>query len=60
MNIQGHATWVTGDASGLGEAVAHELTRLGAKVVKSYAWTARCAWRRAEALPHPADFDVSL
>lgn len=32
MNIQGHAALVTGGASGLGEAVARELARLGAKV----------------------------
>lgn len=32
MNIQGHAALVTGAASGLGEAVARELARLGAKV----------------------------
>ncbi|MBI2769795.1 MAG: SDR family NAD(P)-dependent oxidoreductase [Burkholderiales bacterium] len=32
MNIQGQAALVTGGASGLGEAVAHELARLGAKV----------------------------
>ena len=32
MNIQGHAGLVTGGASGLGEAVARELARLGAKV----------------------------
>lgn len=32
MNIQGHAALVTGGASGLGEAVAHELARLGARV----------------------------
>lgn len=32
MNISGHAALVTGGASGLGEAVAHELARLGAKV----------------------------
>ena len=32
MNIQGHAAIVTGGASGLGEAVARELARLGAKV----------------------------
>lgn len=32
MNIHGHAALVTGGASGLGEAVARELSRLGAKV----------------------------
>jgi len=32
MNIQGHAALVTGAASGLGEATARELARLGAKV----------------------------
>ncbi|MEX1166938.1 MAG: SDR family NAD(P)-dependent oxidoreductase, partial [Hydrogenophaga sp.] len=32
MNIQGHAALVTGGASGLGEAVARELARQGAKV----------------------------
>jgi NAD(P)-dependent dehydrogenase (short-subunit alcohol dehydrogenase family) len=32
MNPQGHAALVTGGASGLGEAVARELARLGAKV----------------------------
>jgi len=32
MNIQGHSALVTGGASGLGEAVARELARLGAKV----------------------------
>src|SRR6188768_3217353 len=32
MNINGHAALVTGGASGLGEAVARELARLGAKV----------------------------
>ena len=32
MKIQGHAAVVTGGASGLGEAVARELARLGAKV----------------------------
>ncbi|MBA4327286.1 MAG: 3-hydroxyacyl-CoA dehydrogenase, partial [Polaromonas sp.] len=32
MNIQGHAAIVTGGASGLGEATARELARLGAKV----------------------------
>jgi NAD(P)-dependent dehydrogenase (short-subunit alcohol dehydrogenase family) len=32
MNIQGQATLVTGGASGLGEATARELARLGAKV----------------------------
>ena len=32
MNISGHAALVTGGASGLGEAVARELARLGAKV----------------------------
>ncbi|MDB5873720.1 MAG: family NAD(P)-dependent oxidoreductase [Ramlibacter sp.] len=32
MNIEGHAALVTGGASGLGEAVARELARLGAKV----------------------------
>ena len=32
MNIHGHATLVTGGASGLGEAVARDLARLGAKV----------------------------
>ncbi|MDB5964445.1 MAG: family NAD(P)-dependent oxidoreductase [Polaromonas sp.] len=32
MNIKGHAALVTGGASGLGEAVARELARLGAKV----------------------------
>ena len=32
MQIQGHAALVTGGASGLGEAVARELARLGAKV----------------------------
>ena len=32
MNIQGHAALVTGGASGLGEATARELARLGAKV----------------------------
>lgn len=32
MHIQGHAALVTGGASGLGEAVARELARLGAKV----------------------------
>ncbi|MDO8374337.1 MAG: SDR family NAD(P)-dependent oxidoreductase, partial [Polaromonas sp.] len=32
MNIDGHAALVTGGASGLGEATARELARLGAKV----------------------------
>ncbi|MBK7059766.1 MAG: SDR family NAD(P)-dependent oxidoreductase [Rubrivivax sp.] len=32
MNIQGQSAFVTGGGSGLGEAVARELTRLGAKV----------------------------
>ena len=32
MNISGHAALVTGGASGLGEATARELARLGAKV----------------------------
>ncbi|QJW84847.1 SDR family NAD(P)-dependent oxidoreductase [Ramlibacter terrae] len=32
MNIRGHAALVTGGASGLGEATARELARLGAKV----------------------------
>ncbi|KQT08002.1 SDR family NAD(P)-dependent oxidoreductase [Ramlibacter sp. Leaf400] len=32
MNIQGHAAVVTGGASGLGEATARELARLGARV----------------------------
>ena len=32
MNIQGHSALVTGAASGLGEATARELARLGAKV----------------------------
>ena len=32
MNLQGHAALVTGGASGLGEATARELARLGAKV----------------------------
>ncbi|MEN9843143.1 MAG: hypothetical protein RLZZ612_972 [Pseudomonadota bacterium] len=32
MNIAGHAALVTGGASGLGEATARELARLGAKV----------------------------
>jgi len=32
MNIQGQAALVTGGASGLGEATARELARLGAKV----------------------------
>src|SRR3954453_1071020 len=32
MNIQGQAPLVTGGASGLGEATARELARLGAKV----------------------------
>ena len=32
MNISGHSALVTGGASGLGEAVARELARLGAKV----------------------------
>ena len=32
MNIQGHAAIVTGGASGLGEATARELARMGAKV----------------------------
>ncbi len=32
MDIQGHAAIVTGGASGLGEATARELARLGAKV----------------------------
>ncbi len=32
MNIQGQAALITGGASGLGEAVARELARLGAKV----------------------------
>jgi NAD(P)-dependent dehydrogenase (short-subunit alcohol dehydrogenase family) len=32
MNIEGHSALVTGGASGLGEATARELARLGAKV----------------------------
>ena len=32
MNIQGQAALVTGGASGLGEATARELARLGARV----------------------------
>ena len=32
MKIQGHSALVTGAGSGLGEATAHELARLGAKV----------------------------
>lgn len=32
MNIQGQAALVTGGGSGLGEATARELARLGAKV----------------------------
>ena len=32
MNIQGHAALVPGGGSGLGEATARELARLGAKV----------------------------
>jgi NAD(P)-dependent dehydrogenase (short-subunit alcohol dehydrogenase family) len=32
MNIQGQSAFVTGGGSGLGEAVARELARLGAKV----------------------------
>jgi len=32
MNVQGHAALVTGGGSGLGEATARELARLGAKV----------------------------
>jgi NAD(P)-dependent dehydrogenase (short-subunit alcohol dehydrogenase family) len=32
MNIQGHAALVTGGGSGLGEATAREIARLGAKV----------------------------
>jgi NAD(P)-dependent dehydrogenase (short-subunit alcohol dehydrogenase family) len=32
MQIQGHAAFVTGGGSGLGEAVARELARLGARV----------------------------
>lgn len=32
MNIDGHAAWVTGGGSGLGEATARELARLGARV----------------------------
>src|SRR4051812_40386700 len=32
MHIQGNAALVTGGGSGLGEATAHELARLGAKV----------------------------
>ena len=32
MKIEGQTAWVTGGASGLGEATAHELARLGAKV----------------------------
>jgi NAD(P)-dependent dehydrogenase (short-subunit alcohol dehydrogenase family) len=32
MHIQGQAALVTGGASGLGEATARELARLGAKV----------------------------
>ena len=32
MQIQGQAALVTGGASGLGEATARELARLGAKV----------------------------
>jgi NAD(P)-dependent dehydrogenase (short-subunit alcohol dehydrogenase family) len=32
MNIQGQAVLVTGSASGLGEATARELARLGARV----------------------------
>ena len=32
MKIQGHTAWVTGGGSGLGEATARELARLGARV----------------------------
>lgn len=32
MNIEGHTAWVTGAGSGLGEATARELARLGARV----------------------------
>ena len=32
MQIEGHTAWVTGAGSGLGEATARELARLGAKV----------------------------
>jgi len=32
MKIEGQTAWVTGAASGLGEATAHELARCGAKV----------------------------
>jgi len=32
MQISGHAAIVTGAASGLGEAIARQLARLGAKV----------------------------
>ena len=40
MNIQGTAALVTGGGSGLGEATARELARLGAKVERRVSFTA--------------------